>query len=81
MDKLDKIVLKIRNTNLSEDDVLKYGRILITEFAKDYHAEQLAINGVVLHNEQLNDVNKPCAKEECGLGRCKEHCGKCKYIV
>jgi len=38
---LDKIVLKIRNSTLYEDDVLKYGRILITAFAKEYHTKQL----------------------------------------
>jgi len=43
---LKKIVLKIRNSDLPEDDVLKYGKILITEFAKDYHAKQLLIGGV-----------------------------------
>ena len=38
---LDKIVKKIRNSELSEEDVLKYGRILITEFAKEYHNEAI----------------------------------------
>jgi hypothetical protein len=36
---LDKIIKKIRNSELSEEDVLKYGRILITEFAKEYHTK------------------------------------------
>ena len=43
---LDKIVYKIRNSELTEDDVLKYGRILITEFAKDYHTKQLTLTDV-----------------------------------
>ena len=38
---LDKIIKKIRNSELSEEDVLKYGRILITEFAKEYHNEAI----------------------------------------
>lgn len=45
---LDKIVFKIRNSELDENDVLKYGRILIKEFAKEYHKEQLKLNGVII---------------------------------
>ena len=45
-----------------------------------YADEQLRLHSLVLQSEQLND-NKPCAKQEAGLGRCKEHCGKCEYIV
>ena len=43
---LDKIVFKIRNSELDNEDILKYGKILITEFAKEYHKEQLRIGGV-----------------------------------
>ena len=74
MDKLDKIVLKIRNSKLSEDDVLKYGRILITEFAKDERQKQLL----------LYDVGKSfyCQNESDIIDkeRCKTHCYNCKNL-
>lgn len=62
---LDKIVKKIRNSELSEDDVLKYGRILINEFAKEYHKKQLMLGGVSITlppNENIINAMKLLAE-------------------
>tara|TARA_B100001167_G_C16774709_1_gene310528 strand:+ start:1187 stop:1486 length:300 start_codon:yes stop_codon:yes gene_type:complete len=59
---LDKIVKKIRNSELAEDDVLKYGRILITEYAKEYHKKQLIIHSVVVSKSVIDELN--CAHNE-----------------
>lgn len=76
-DEVLRIFLEYGITENTENDLTKTD---LAECAEQI-VKKLIIGGVVLQSEQLNDVNKPCAKEECGLGRCKEHCGKCEYIV
>jgi len=61
---LDKIVLKIKNSELDNEDILKYGKILITEFAKEYHKKQLLIGDVGCQREQLKTTKEPLPYDE-----------------
>jgi len=52
----EKIVKKIRESKLSENDVLLYGSVLINEYAKTYHKKQLKLYDVVNSKNVLNEL-------------------------
>jgi hypothetical protein len=74
---LEKIVRKIRNSELPEEDAIRYGKILIKEFAKEYLKEQSS-----KQREEpfyCYDLTVQIA-EETGdeIIKCDEQCKKCK---
>ena len=69
---LNKIDFKIRNSNLSDEDVLKYGKVLILEFAKQYHKKRLNIDDVILCDAP--DEILPCIHKCFSLCQLRGHC-------
>lgn len=68
---LDKIILKIRNSQLDETDVLKYGRILINTYIKEQNKRSEQLNSC-----EHNYINIYCDMGWSIIGKNCTKCGK-----